>query len=1523
MRGARGALQAVALLAALLMRPLLATAADGPTFHKTALEHPPYNLNYFEDSDVVLFQDERSGTIFRSDDAGSTWHPVKDIEAGRAVQLVMHAYDPQRAFVLTDGIHHYKTTDRGKSWQSFLADTEMSIYRGEVLNFHAGDPDSIIFNGMDCRKSLFCEEVAMYTTDGFRSDAKFLRGSTRGCWWAKSSKMFATGDDEMDKQRALCIVADALSMYKQDQRLLVSDNYFSAAKADGVIQEFEPNLDTNQPVQGIINVAAVKKFLLVAANSKNTDEMALFVTDDAKKWHRAVFPTDHKLNQEAYTVLESTNYSIQIDVMTTHRSNPMGVLLTSNSNGTYFTRNMEHTNRNHRGHVDFEKISGIQGVFLVNKVANADEVAKDRSVKKKVVTEITFDDGRTFESVTADKEKLHLHSVTDLDNVGRVFSSPAPGLVMANGNTGDHLGKLEDSSLYISDNAGVSWIKGPKGPHKYEFGDQGSVLVAVRDGEHVDEITYSLNHGKDWKTAKLPDGIKLNPGFLTTTQDSTSLKFILVGQDSSRKFYIIAIDFDGLHEATCKDGDMEEWFARVDDKGKPTCIMGHTQKYRRRKKDAECFIKQEFKDPVAEMTQCDCADQDFECDYNFKRNGDKCEASGPVAAPKDACKNAKPDDVFKGSSGWRKIPGDDCKRVDGKQKDEQVEHKCKDSTAPPVSKPSGKIKSTKGDFEGEFTTFEKYYLEKGDDSQDTDETIVARPLNMENRKGGPVFLTTDHGKTWKQPAALKGEGFWTILRHHYFKEMAFFIKESGEVTYTADRGLHFHEFKAPNPVDTTLGNSPLVFHPDRKDWLIWLGKKCEKKTKECYIEASLSEDRGDNWKSIKRYAQRCEFTGASQYRWRDNRQILCLVKSREGSEASIPLDLMWSDDFFKEDKVVQKNVKDFATMAEFIVAAAEVKLDKDKDQTTLQAFASLDGKTYAATKFPYNFEQTHSSAVTVLDSSTHAVNMFVPTVAKSNHKYGTIIKSNSNGTEYVVSISGVNCDDQYYVDFEKMLGLEGVALVNVVANRDKVDEPKKKQTKITHNDGAMWGFLPPPKKDAEGKNFACRSDKGDEGCALHLHGYTERQDRQKTYSSAGAVGLMLGIGNVGPSLSDVKSADTFMTADAGISWTNVKKGAWSWAFGDRGSIVVLVPKKKTKTVSYSTDEGRTWADYEFTSEEVEVEDISTLNSGGSRNFLLWCKKGKSVFTVNLDFTGLSSEVCKYDEKDDSKSDYYLWKASHPLQQDVYCLFGHKSSYLRKKTDRSCYNGNKIQQLRNIEICECTRQDFECDFNFELGKQNGCQLVPGFQPMSKEEWCTKYPGEDEWFEPTGYRRIPLSTCKGGRDLENSTTSHACPGHEKEYEQRHPGPGGFVIFLIILLSFGGAGAVGWWVFQRWEAGGSFGQIRLGEHPSGGGLLDADSPWVRYPVVAVSATVALVGALPMVASALWRTATSAAERWGFPGGAGRGAYGALGLGGGGGGGPRRFTTRDSFARGTGDYAGLDEDEGELLGEDSDEEI
>ncbi|KAI0882701.1 Oligoxyloglucan reducing end-specific cellobiohydrolase [Annulohypoxylon maeteangense] len=1515
-RGASGAAaslwSSIFLLTALLWTTPTVYAKNGPTIVAKNFENPPNNLNYFKGSNVVLFQEAYGNTIWRSTDGGATWSKADGIEHDKAAALVMHEYDPKRAYVLTRGNLHWKTDDQGETWKTFFTDayTSNSIDTiGRWMSFHADDHDKILFTGMDCPFPDLCEEVVMYTKNNFEDDAKFLRGRTQGCWWAKSSPLFTTGDDEKDKQRILCIVRGGIFSPQEDNRLLISDNFFSAEGADGVVQEYEPDLNGNGAIQGIVKLVEVKKFLLVAVTSRNTAEMALFVTGDTVKWHRAVFPRDHPILESSYTVLESTNYSIQIDVRTSKRlSNPMGTLLTSNSNGTYFTRNAEHTNRNLESFVDFEKVSNIQGIFLVNQVDNWKEVEEGKA-DKKIKTRITFDDGRTFESVKTGDEEIHLHSVTEMNNVGPVFSSPAPGLVMGNGNHGSHLKGYWESHLYISDDAGRTWIEGPKGPHKYEFGDQGSILLAVKDSEEADvkNIKYSLDHGKNWETAELPEGLSISPWTLLTTQDSTSLKFLLTARKGSRAsptgFYVISIDFEGLHENTCKDNDMEDWFARVDDDGNASCVMGHTQKYHRRKKDAMCFIKQEFKDPAPESSPCDCTKADFECDFNFVQDGDECKPAGPIQAPEGACKGDNPDEKFLGSSGWRLIPGNVCKRTGGDQKDKQKEWSCSDAKSSPNAPGSNKIEHVQFPFDGDFDRFDKHYLERGDLDSEDGETIIARPYKMVARAAGDVFVTHDHGKNWTKAKLPGDEGIYAIITHPYVKDMAFLLTREKKVFYTVDRGRHFDYFEPRDEPDTSLNRVPLAFHPDRPDWLIWHGKKCRSKG-DCYLEASLSTDRGDSWETIKRNVIKCEFTGSSAYKFRNNTQILCLARAREDNEDNNPSQLLYSDEFPKyKMSVALENVIDFATMAEFIVVATE-----NKTEGTLNALASMNGRDYAPAHFPFNFQVPHTNAYTVLDSSTHAVNLFVVTEEEENHRYGSILKSNSNGTSYVLSIAGVNSDKSYYVDFEKMLGLEGVVVVNTVENKGSDSEPKKLTTRISHNDGAEWGFLPPPGRDLDGKEFSCSSKNGDESCALHIHGYTERADHGKTYSSESAVGIMFGVGNVGPILGDPKDADTFMTADAGLSWKMVKKGSWTWSFGDQGSIVVLAQRNtRSRSISYSLDRGETWNDYNFSDSEVVITDITTLRSGSSRNFLLWGHQGDKLFTVNIDFSGLASEPCK-DDEDREKSDYELWSPQHPLQPNG-CLFGHRNQYLRKKKDRKCYNSYKLQHLYNVENCECTRQDFECDYNFEMDNHGHCGLVEGLQPLDPEQVCKDKPDEIEYYEPSGFRRIPLTTCKGGFEADKVLQAHPCPGHEEEFEKAR-GISGVGLFFAIVLPFGFASLAGWWVYRNWQS--KFGQIRLGEQSA----FNSDSPWVKYPVVAVSAVVAVIGAMPLLIGSLWRSVSSSVDRFRGARDSG-GRYDWLR------GSQRRYTTRDSFARGRGDYAIVDEDEGELLGDDSDDEV
>jgi len=69
--------------------------------------------------------------------------------------------------------------------------------------------------------------------------------------------------------------------------------------------------------------------------------------------------------------------------------------------------------------------------------------------------------------------------------------------------------------------------------------------------------------------------------------------------------------------------------------------------------------------------------------------------------------------------------------------------------------------------------------------------------------------------------------------------------------------------------------------------------------------------------------------------------------------------------------------------------------------------------------------------------------------------WGNLLKSNSNGTYFGIALENVNRNEYGFVDFEKMVGLDGIALVNIVSNPEQavVSGRKALQTRITHNDG--------------------------------------------------------------------------------------------------------------------------------------------------------------------------------------------------------------------------------------------------------------------------------------------------------------------------------------------------------------------------------------------------------------------------------------------------------------------------------------
>lgn len=160
------------------------------------------------------------------------------------------------------------------------------------------------------------------------------------------------------------------------------------------------------------------------------------------------------------------------------------------------------------------------------------------------------------------------------------------------------------------------------------------------------------------------------------------------------------------------------------------------------------------------------------------------------------------------------------------------------------------------------------------------------------------------------------------------------------------------------------------------------------------------------------------------------------------------------------------------------------------------------------------------------------------------------------------------------------------------------------------------------------------------------------------------------------------------------------------------------------------------------------------------------------------------------------------------------------------------------------------------------------------------------------------------------MQYTSRSHPCPGKEREYRE-HKGLSGVGLFFAIVIPIALACAAGYWVFRNWES--KFGRIRLGDAAPG---FDVNSKWLSVPIMVVSAVAAGVMAVPMVVGVVYRSVrsgwTAARERFGRRGGAGAGAARTA-----------PYTSRGSFARGRSEYAAVGNDESDLLGDESDDDV
>ncbi|EDR05456.1 uncharacterized protein LACBIDRAFT_329753 [Laccaria bicolor S238N-H82] len=730
-----------------------------------------------------------------------------------------------------------------------------------------------------------------------------------------------------------------------------------------------------------------------------------------------------------------------------------------------------------------------------------------------------------------------------------------------------------------------------------------------------------------------------------------------------------------------------------------------------------------------------------------------CVPVGPEPIPAGVC-TGNPDQTYKGPPGWRKIPGNTC--VDGVKKDEKVDKKCSQGFLHNLLPGKSPTKFMTSNIRSCNTR--------------TSRTPKSKPfwfVPSTTPCGNPATKVTAGCKSTLNTASLHSTTTNTRT-----------IAPTSSPTPTPSTQPTTDEPKAPTPPDT-FGAQVTHFHPNT-DNLIWTGNRgCSAQAQSCHAEAQYSRDNGRKWSLIDSYVWNRAWAKDAELNT-DPNEIICGTRRATS---------------------VFDHVVGFAKFSEFLVVAEMIP-----ERRSWELEVSLDGIHFATGKFPPSVHpETH--AYTVLESSTKSLFLHMTMSEAPAPFWGDILKSNSNGTHFGLALENVNQDEQGYVDLEKMIGLDGIALANVVSNPADatLSGHKQLQSRITHNDGSTWRPLTPPLVDSQGNIYSCEGT-----CALHIHGYTEQMDPRATYSSPSIVGVLMAVGNVAND------------------------------------------EEPTDHILFSTDEGLTWREYKFT-EKMRVRSIVAVPSDTSRRFILFGSfmRTPGSIAVHIDFTQLTSRKCSriwfysfisyanfcslgdLSADNPEKDDFEMWSPSENRPQQ--CLFGRQTlGYRRRIRNTDCTVGEQEKAASRVVLnWVCSKIDFECEFNHVKNANDESELVPGTTPLPDSDAVCRN-GEEFWYERTAYRLTPYFSCTDGERPDRGR-EHRCPGF-KFHSAR------FWLFML-LLPFGFTALNAFYYYRR--SGLARGTIRLpgdGGRPAYGGDIGvvatlASVPWSIVGVAGIA--------------------------------------------------------------------------------------
>lgn len=646
--------------------------------------------------------------------------------------------------------------------------------------------------------------------------------------------------------------------------------------------------------------------------------------------------------------------------------------------------------------------------------------------------------------------------------------------------------------------------------------------------------------------------------------------------------------------------------------------------------------------------------------------------------------------------------------------------------------------------------------------------------------------------------------------------LLFFVGAAGVNWVSEDCGQNY------KPLNNGRGISQFKFHPTERNWAMasiftsWDDFSEDDEPCKIYREVYYTKNLGETWTFLKDYVIEFEWGKFAVHDGIEAPLIFLLIQKNTNGHLDVSTwnagnTLISTNDFMKSSRTVVKGANRFAMVTEYIYVA---RIKTTGEVSIVMSERSKKFASFHVVKLPSSVSLSIFE-YNLMESWSGAVFLFIKHNTQGSESYGNVYMSDATGKGFSLTLSRVPLGSNGYADIEEVNSIEGVIIANRYAATPKAnqkpedllneggklkklknqaaesaklsnlrkrgksggdtiddtnpvnrrtmtnEQSKKSQeipikTYISMNRGGNWILLQAPDKTAKGKSIKCNVSKG---CSLHLHSYSSPM-YPVPYSHNNAVGLIMGVGNLGTKLKyDMEETNTYLSRDGGLTWLEIMNGPHILEFGDHGAIIVMAPIfKPTNSILYSWNEGISWTEYKISKAPLNIDAIEVEPQSRAQKFIISARRAKSSnnkgYLLTLDFSDLHEPQCSgISSPDTESSDYETWSPYDGRQGDK-CFLGKKITYVRRKRDRECFNGEEREKILFQENCPWSEMDFEWDIGYKRTESGQCETSKKVVNEPPEDWDTYY------FISKGYRRIPGDTWEGGGEYDPIRIS--CPG-----------------------------------------------------------------------------------------------------------------------------------------------------------------